>query len=173
MSASNDTIIRRYEEKVEMLEREKALMIEKANNQRAPQGTFEEKLELALTFLANPWKLWESGNIHARRITLKLAFTGPILYCRNKGARTPDLSLPFNALGHDLQRGFFYGAPEENNLEPSDFDVLLPDLERWSELLKSEREVMHKLSELGEAASNDGLDAEEALSEPSTNEPSL
>lgn len=110
MSASNDTIIRRYEEKVEMLEREKALMLEKAANQRAPQGTFEEKLELALTFLANPWKLWESGNIHARRITLKLAFTSPILYCRNKGARTPDLSLPFNALGYDLQRGFFYGG---------------------------------------------------------------
>jgi hypothetical protein len=36
MSASNDTIIRRYEDKVEMLERETALMSEKAIHQCVP-----------------------------------------------------------------------------------------------------------------------------------------
>ncbi|MEM6712482.1 MAG: recombinase zinc beta ribbon domain-containing protein, partial [Pseudomonadota bacterium] len=57
MAASNATIIQRYENKVEDLERQKALILEKTANSRVPHGSFEEKLELALTFLANPWKV--------------------------------------------------------------------------------------------------------------------
>jgi site-specific DNA recombinase len=38
-----------------------------------------------LTFLANPWKLWESGNINLRRAVLKLAFAERIQYCRIQG----------------------------------------------------------------------------------------
>ena len=43
-------------------------------------GTFEEKLEPALQFIASPWKLWESGQITLRRMVLKLAFTDRITY---------------------------------------------------------------------------------------------
>ncbi len=56
-------------------------------------------LEPVLAFLANPWKLWDSGNIHLRRIVLKLAFAGRLRYCRIKGPRTPKITLPFKALG--------------------------------------------------------------------------
>lgn len=54
MAASNETIIRKYEEKVETLERQKALMAENLAKQTAPKGKFEEKLEPALTFLSSP-----------------------------------------------------------------------------------------------------------------------
>ena len=113
MSASYATIIRRYEDKVEMLEREKTLIAEKLANQSNPPGSFEEKLELALTFLANPWKVWETGCIKARRTTLKLAFQSPIAYCRNEGARTPELSFPFKALTDNSTQRFCYGAVEK------------------------------------------------------------
>ena len=113
MSASNATIIKRYEDKVESLEREKALVAEKMANQHAPRESFDEKLELILRFLSNPWKVWETGCVKARRVTLKLAFASPLKYCKNEGARTPDLSFPFKALGGNSIREFCYGAPEE------------------------------------------------------------
>ena len=110
MSASNETIIRRYEEKVEQLENRKAQMLENMVKQVEPKGTFDKKLELALRFLSNPWKLWESGNIHVRRLVLKLAFAGPVTYCRNEGARTPEISFPFKALQGSSGLGVCYGG---------------------------------------------------------------
>lgn len=112
MSASNDTIIHRYETKVESLERQKALMVENLAKEAEPKGSIEEKLEPALTFLSNPWKVWESGTVKARRLVLKLAFTTPIRYCPKQGARTADLALPFKVLGDDLNGLLFSGAPE-------------------------------------------------------------
>ena len=97
ISASNETIIRRYEDKVEELEKRKALMLENMSKHSEPKVAFDEKLELALVVFANPWKLWESGNIHIRRLVLKLAFAGPLAYCRNEGTRTPAISFPFKA----------------------------------------------------------------------------
>ena len=91
---------------------DKAILTEKLTKQAEPKGSFEEKLEPSLTFLASPWKLWKSGHITLRRVVLKLAFTGPIRHCRNEGARTPQTSLPFNALGEFQQTRACCGAGE-------------------------------------------------------------
>ena len=69
--------------------------------QTEPKGTFEEKLEPALTFLTNSWKLWETpgaAQVHLRRMVLKLAFGTHIKYCQNQGARTTEISFPFKVL---------------------------------------------------------------------------
>lgn len=113
MSASNETIIRRYEDKVEELEKRKALMLENMSKQAEPKGAFDEKLELALGFLANPFKLWKNGNIHVRRLVLKLAFAGPLAYCRNEGPRTPAISFPFKALHGSTDYSVCYGGVGE------------------------------------------------------------
>lgn len=102
MAASNATVIRTYEDKISKLEREKTILTENLAIQVEPQGSFEEKLEPVLTFLSNPWKLWETGGpsqIFLRRTVLKLAFTDRIQYCRIEGARTPKIALPFMVLG--------------------------------------------------------------------------
>ncbi len=98
MEASNATIIQRYEAKVEDLEKRKALMASKLAAKQDGTASFEDTLELAIQFLSSPWKIWESGNIHARRLVLKLAFASPIHYDRKEGARTPEFSFPFKAL---------------------------------------------------------------------------
>ncbi len=51
---------------------------EQLAHQAVPKGSYEEKLEPALTFLASPWKLWETGHTALRRTVLKLAFAGRI-----------------------------------------------------------------------------------------------
>lgn len=111
VDASNETVIRSYEDKIGQLEKEKRLMAEKMQNQAEPKGTFEEKLEPVLQFLANPWKLWDSGHVGLRRTVLKLAFAGRIQYDRNEGPRTPEISLPFRALGVLNTNKVSFGAP--------------------------------------------------------------
>ncbi len=110
MHAESETMIPIYEGEIVALERSKAVLTEQLAKQAEPQGSFEEKLEPALAFLANPWKLWESGHVALRRTVLRYALAGPLTYCRNTGARTPEYSLPFKALG-GLQKGeVFCGA---------------------------------------------------------------
>lgn len=102
MASNNTTVIRKYEEKIEQHEHDKARLTEKLAKQAEPKGTFEEKLEPAITFLTNPWKLWETPGktqVHMRRLILKLAFKTRIKYYRNQGARTSEIALPFKALG--------------------------------------------------------------------------
>ncbi len=83
------------------LKHDRARLTDKMRKQVEPKGSFEEKLEPALLFLASPWKLWETpgaAQVHLRRLELQLAFGTHIKYCRNQGARTPEISFPFKAL---------------------------------------------------------------------------
>ncbi len=102
VASSNTTAIQKYEEKIADHEASKARLAEKLAKRSEPKGTFEEKLEPAITFLTNPWKLWETPGpmqIHLRRLVLKLAFKSRIKYCRDQGPRTPEIAFPFKALG--------------------------------------------------------------------------
>ncbi len=115
MASGNTTAIRKYEEKIGQHEHDKALLTEKMANQAEPKGSFEEKLEPALTFLASPWKIWESGGesrTKLRRLVLKLTFTDRIKYCRNHGARTTGIALLFKVLDGKSDLEVCYGAGE-------------------------------------------------------------
>ncbi len=113
MESSNMSVIETYETKIGDLNHRKALLLENLADQREPVGSFAEKLEPALIFLSNPWKIWESGSVRARRLVLKLAFTDRIRYDRNKGARTADLAFPFKALGAFQPLKDSFGAAEK------------------------------------------------------------
>ena len=112
LDATNSAVIRKYEDRIGELERQKVVLAEQIANQAEPKQSFEEKLEPVLTFLANPWKIWESGNIHLRRTVLKLAFAERIQYCRIQGPRTPKIALPFKALGVSTTTDLNNGAVE-------------------------------------------------------------
>ena len=102
METESQAAIRAYESKLAELEKTKALLTEKIAQSRHPRASMADNLETALQFLSSPWKLWETGNIHLRRLVLKLAFADRIKYGRFEGPRTPEIALPFNALGGDL-----------------------------------------------------------------------
>ena len=90
--------LKAYERKAEKLERERLIAQSQMDETAVPDSSAAEKLELALTFLANPWKLWENGSQTMRRTALKLAFAERMPYCRKTGPRTPKTTLPFKAL---------------------------------------------------------------------------
>lgn len=98
IESDNRTVISAYERRIGELEREKLLLAEKSGATAKPARPFEHMFELAASFLASPWKFWESGAFDLQRLVLKLAFSDRLPYCRKSGFRTPDLSLPFKAL---------------------------------------------------------------------------
>ncbi len=112
VESTNASVVASYERKIDALEHEKVILTEKLVNQAEPKGSYEEKLEPALIFLANPWKLWESGHVALRRVVLKLAFADRLYYDRNRGARTATIAFPFKALGGLESDGVCFGAGE-------------------------------------------------------------
>ncbi|MBI1495217.1 recombinase zinc beta ribbon domain-containing protein [Rhodobacteraceae bacterium MYP1-1] len=99
MQASNDAVIGAYENKITELEKSKVLMAENLAEKASKPKRYEDYLELSLKFLSSPWKIWESGDANLRRIVLRLGFSGGFSYHRIDGARTPQIALPFKALG--------------------------------------------------------------------------
>ncbi len=111
LGASNATVIATYEKEIGDLEKEKARLGGILDQQDDPDGSFDEKLEPVLAFLANPWKLWETGQTNLRTLVLKLTFPGRIHYDRNKGARTPEIAFPFKVLEGIQDPRVCFGAP--------------------------------------------------------------
>ncbi|MEM6758527.1 MAG: hypothetical protein AAF601_03520 [Pseudomonadota bacterium] len=101
VGTDNAIIAKRLEKKVGELEIEKVTLQEKLVQKAEPKGSTAEKLEPALTFLSNPCKLWDTGQIELRRLVLKLAFMATIEYCRKQGAGTTQITFPFTAFGGD------------------------------------------------------------------------
>ncbi|KXF92281.1 hypothetical protein [Phaeobacter inhibens] len=112
VQTSNQSVVAAYENKIAVLEHDKALLSEKATQALPGQRSYEEKLELAVKFITSPWKLWASNNIKLRRLVLKLAFADRLIYDRNKGARTPEFTLPFKALEGVMSSNLNNGAGE-------------------------------------------------------------
>ncbi len=126
MNAQSDAVVPVYEGEIVTLERRKAVLAEQMHKQTEPKGSFEEKLEPALIFLSNPWKLWETGEVALRRLVLKLVFTDRLKYCRNEGARTPEISFPFKLLGGFSMSEFRNGAQERTRTSTS-LRILAPE----------------------------------------------
>lgn len=98
VEASNAAVIAAYEKKIGALAEERLLVTERLETLTPPSGRFDQVFELALGFLSNPWKLWQTEALHLKRLVLRLAFAAPIADDRKSGYRTPDLSLPFKLL---------------------------------------------------------------------------
>ncbi len=117
IEASLPSVITAYEKRLAKLEREKLVSQEKLSKRAEPAHSFDHLFELACQFLANPWKLWDSGQLTLQRTVLKLAFAERIAYCRKTGLRTPQTTLPFKVLaGVQGQKG---GMAETKGFEPS------------------------------------------------------
>ena len=99
------SVIAAYEARIRKLEEQRIVLTENIAKKGRPVRSFDDALRTSLEFLASPWNLWDSGQIEAQRLVLKLAFTDRLAYVRNEGFRTPHLSLPFRVLG-EVNGGF-------------------------------------------------------------------
>ena len=96
--ASSAHAARAYERKIDKLEAEKVLTMQKMAELKNLNRRLPEKVELALSFLSNPWKIWDLGDHSMRKLLLRMAFSGRISYDRKTGYRTPQTSVIFRFL---------------------------------------------------------------------------
>ncbi|MBD8894339.1 recombinase family protein [Roseibium litorale] len=99
VDASNPRVISAYENKIEMLEKEKLVMAEKLKNSGKARYSRGDLFELSMRFLTNPRKIWDSGRSDLQKIVLRLVFLGPFKYSKERGFLNYETTLPFKALG--------------------------------------------------------------------------
>ncbi|MDF2368866.1 recombinase family protein [Sneathiella sp.] len=99
METTNPRVIQAIENRIDELENQKLLALEKASKSGEPIRTFGEMFEHSMAFLSNPHKIWVSGQFEMKRIVLKLVFPERLSYSRSEGLRTPKTTLPFSMLG--------------------------------------------------------------------------
>ena len=104
VTATSDAVVSAYETEIGKIELEKRVLEEKAQTALELPETFEKTFSAAMTFLANPWILWDKGTFAHKRLLLRLTVPSPITYTRENGFLNTNLSLPFNVLGgKDMQ----------------------------------------------------------------------
>ena len=99
VETDNPSVITAYEKKIADLETRKLLIMEKLQNWSKPQYAFDDLFQRAMVFLSSPWNLWQTGQLHYRRLVLRLAFAERVPYRRGEGFSNVKTSLPFNVLG--------------------------------------------------------------------------
>jgi site-specific DNA recombinase len=98
IDTDNETLIAAYEKRIGEAENRKLELAEKLDNCGRPLANFDAAFRTAITFLANPYKLWVSDRIDLKHMVLKLVFAERLEYVRNVGFRTPLTSSPFRLL---------------------------------------------------------------------------
>ena len=93
------SVIAALEKRIQKLEDKKILLEEKVLQGSVSARPYEAMYRTAMKYLAEPHKLWAFGRFEDKRAVLKLTFSEHLVYERNKGYRTANLSLPFKMLG--------------------------------------------------------------------------
>ncbi len=115
--ASNaDAVVDACERRIAEYERTKLVLAERIESAGQSHGKFEELFELALSFLSNPRKLWESGRFEHQKLVLRMSFSGQLAYAPQTGFRTPETTMPFKLLGG--VRADVGGMAEREGFEP-------------------------------------------------------
>ena len=117
LAADNERLVKTYETKIGELEEEKVRLKEMLGSNRATPGAFADSFRTALGFLANPCRLWTSGEYEHKKLVLKLVLADKIPYHLKEGFRTAPIARPIRLLG-DIQRGK-YEVVAEHGTEPA------------------------------------------------------
>ncbi len=98
VEAESSVVVKAFEKKIHGLENDQRVIEEKMGQCGRPLRHFDDMYRTSMVFLENPHKIWAFGGFEDRRAVLKLTLAERLVYERNKGYRTPDLSLPFKML---------------------------------------------------------------------------
>ena len=98
IAAESSVLIAAYEDEVRKLQERRIVVQEKLSNKPSAGIDSTMGYRTALSFIANPGKLWASGHLTLRRTVPKLLFGGRLPYHRIEGYRTADIAYPFKAL---------------------------------------------------------------------------
>ena len=152
--ASSELVIRSLETKIEELMHTKEQILahrhESSSQAEVNVGTL---LEQVGQLLKNPLLVWQIGDTKIRHLLAQIAFSGIVVYYRETGFGTPDLSLPYRFFGTLAGResglvdpSVVFSNPEQAYLSTvldrsSLVDRILAELVRWVALLTDHEAV--------------------------------
>ena len=92
--ATSEQVVATYEERMGELV-DKGVVLKDSLMSLTQHGpSIETALDIVFDFLRNPAKQWQKGNIHTKKLVLKLVFEQNLRYNKNSGFETAILSLP-------------------------------------------------------------------------------
>ncbi|HEY4506362.1 MAG TPA: recombinase family protein [Candidatus Paceibacterota bacterium] len=92
--ATDENVITTYEERISALAEKRLVLKDSLMSVAKHKPNIETALGIVFDFLKNPLKQWLKGNIHTKKLVLKLVFEENLVYNRNSGFETAILSLP-------------------------------------------------------------------------------
>jgi translation initiation factor 2 beta subunit (eIF-2beta)/eIF-5 len=91
---TNESVIASYEERIGELVGQGTVLKDSLMSLAEHAPSIETALDIVFDFLKNPLKQWKEGNIHTKKLVLKLVFEENLIYNKNSGFETAILSLP-------------------------------------------------------------------------------
>ncbi|WP_072377277.1 recombinase family protein [Hyphomicrobium sp. NDB2Meth4] len=117
IAADNGVLIAAYEAEVRKLQERRIVLQERLASRGEEVIDFNLGYRTALSFIANPRKMWASDHLPSRRLVPKLLFGRGLHYNRKEGYRTGEIAYPFKAL--QAIRTGKYGLVEGAGFEPA------------------------------------------------------
>jgi hypothetical protein len=118
-NANSKSVVAEYEKALADLGEKEVVLKSSVTSNEALEPDVETALDIVFDFLKNPLKQWREGDIHAKKLLLKLVFQEQLVHNRKSGFETAHLSLPLRV----------FALPEAQN-------SLLVDVTRnqWNQL---------------------------------------
>lgn len=92
--AKDDKVVTVYENRLGELAEKELVLKESVMSLEIHRPNIETALDIVFDFLKNPLEQWQKGDIHQKRLVLRLVFEEPLVYNRKSGFETANLSLP-------------------------------------------------------------------------------
>ncbi len=94
IKAVDGNVIQAYESRISEISENIAVLKSSAGSLRQHRPDIGTALKIVFDFLQNPLKRWENGDIHTKKLVLRLVFEQNLAYNRKSGFGTAFLSLP-------------------------------------------------------------------------------
>ncbi len=99
LRAADDGVRMAYEEKISEIVGISRVLNNSLESFDRHVPNVETALNIVFDFLKNPLKQWQKGNIHTKKLVLRLVFEQNLAYSRKTGFETAILSLPLRVFG--------------------------------------------------------------------------
>ncbi len=98
LDVSNPRALKAFEDRIETMEQERLVALERASKRPGALRPFEELFELSMQVFSNPYNCWKNGSPDLQRTILRLAFAAPLTYIRETGCLNTEKSNVFSVL---------------------------------------------------------------------------
>ena len=103
-------VVKAYETEIAKISERHLVLMQNLNKIRTERPDFGTAVDVVYNFLKNPYGQWVNGDLNAKRLVLKLVFSGDLVYDREKGFGTAEVALPLKVFS-------LFGVPKTQDVE--------------------------------------------------------